>query len=248
MGYSSAQAKDFIKHIAPMIQDQAKANGYIICSVPIAQAIKEGAAGTSRLAKEFHNHHGLKCGKTWLKNHPDRSICLKTMEEYKPGTLTPIKDYFRTYPDDLEGIKGYYEFLRYDRYSPLKTATTPEAYAEILQSSGYATDSSYCRSLINDYVNRYDLRKYDPVSTETPIHIQKRRVLKLVLPFMQGSDVILVQQILQRLGYNIGTSGVDSKYGKKTADAVAKFQADHGLVVDSMVGICTWTMLEKYNQ
>ena len=247
MGYSSAQAKDFIKYIAPMIQEQAKANGYIICSVPIAQAIKEGAAGTSRLAKEFHNHHGLKCGKAWLKNHPDRSICLKTMEEYKPGTLTPIKDYFRTFPDDLEGIKGYYEFLRYDRYNPLKTATTPEAYAEILQSSGYATDSSYCRSLINDYVNRYDLRKYDPVSTEAPQHIQNRRVLKFTTPFMQGSDVIICQKILQKLGYDLGSSGVDGKFGIKTSAAVRKFQTEHGLVNDGKVGVKTWAMLEKYN-
>ena len=247
MGYSSAQAKDFIKYIAPMIQEQANANGYIICSVPIAQAIKEGAAGTSRLAKEFHNHHGLKCGKAWLKNHPDRSICLKTMEEYKPGTLTPIKDYFRTFPDDLEGVKGYYEFLRYDRYNPLKTATTPETYAEILQSSGYATDSSYCRSLINDYVNRYDLRKYDPVSIETPQHIQKRRTIKFVLPMMQGSDVVIIQKILVEQGYYIGSSGVDGKYGKKTEEAVKRFQNEHGLVVDGIVGVKTWAMLEKYN-
>lgn len=247
MGYSSAQAKDFIKYIAPMIQEQAKANGYIICSVPIAQAIKEGAAGTSKLAKVYHNHHGLKCGKAWLKNHPDRSICLKTMEEYKPGTLTPIKDYFRTYPDDLEGIKGYYEFLRYDRYSPLKTATTPEEYASILQSSGYATDSSYCSSLIYDYVNRYDLRKYDPVETEAPAHIQKRRLLKLTLPMMTGSDVVICQQILKNNGYNIGKCGCDGKYGQDTVKAVKQFQTEHGLYVDGKVGVNTWAMLEKYN-
>ena len=247
MGYSSAQAKDFIKYIAPMIQEQAKANGYIICSVPIAQAIKEGAAGTSKLAKVYHNHHGLKCGKAWLKNHPDRSICLKTMEEYKPGTLTQIKDYFRTYPDDLEGIKGYYEFLRYDRYSPLKTATTPEAYAEILQSSGYATDSSYCSSLIYDYVNRYDLRKYDPVEAEAPAHIQKRRLLKLTLPMMTGSDVVICQQILKNNGYNIGKCGCDGKYGQDTVKAVKQFQTEHGLYVDGKVGVNTWAMLEKYN-
>ena len=226
MGYSSAQAKDFIKYIAPIIQEQAKENGYIICSVPIAQAIKEA----------------------WLKAHPERSVCLKTMEEYKAGTLTPIKDFFRTYPDDVEGIKGYYEFLRFDRYAALKTATTPEQYAEILQTSGYATDKQYCNSLINDYVNRYDLRKYDPVQEEAPQHIQKRRVLKFVLPMMQGSDVVLCQRILQRLGYDIGPTGVDGKYGKRTEEAIKNFQREHGLEqVDGKVGVKTWAMLEKYN-
>ena len=65
MGYSSAQAKEFIKHIAPMIQSEAKQRGYKICSTVIAQAIIEGAAGTSILAKTYHNHFGMKCGKSW---------------------------------------------------------------------------------------------------------------------------------------------------------------------------------------
>lgn len=249
MGYSSAQAKEFIKYIAPMIQAEAKANGYKICSVAIAQAIKEGAAGTSILAKKYHNHHGLKTGKEWLKKFPERSICLKTMEEYKAGTLTPIKDYFRTYPSDQEGVKGYYEFLRYSRYEPLKTASTPEEYADLLAATGYATDKQYNTSLIKDYVDRYDLRKYD---TETngaaPAHIQKRRTLKKTKPIMSGSDVIICQKILRSLGYNIGASGVDGKYGPATENAVKMFQDEHGLIVDGKVGVKTWAMLEKYNE
>lgn len=249
MGYSSAQAKQFIQYIAPMIQAEAKKRGYKICSVAIAQAIKEGAAGTSTLAKKYHNHHGLKCGKVWLKEHPDRSVCLKTMEEYKAGTLTPIKDFFRTFPTDAEGVKGYYEFLRYDRYARLKTAKTPEEYADLLAETGYATSKTYNTSLIRDYVDRYDLRKYDTGAEEpTPSHIQKRRVLKFVLPFMQGSDVVLCQKILRSLGYDLGATGMDGKFGSKTEAAVMKFQDEHGLVVDGKVGVKTWAMLEKYNE
>ena len=82
---------------------------------------------------------------------------------------------------------------------------------------------------------------------EVPQHIQKRRVLKFVLPFMVGSDVVLCQKILRNNGYDIGAYGVDGKYGKQTEKAVKKFQDEHGLVVDGIVGVKTWAMLEQYN-
>lgn len=83
--------------------------------------------------------------------------------------------------------------------------------------------------------------------TDAPTYIQNRRVLKFTTPMMQGSDVIICQKILQKLGYNLGSSGVDGKYGKRTEEAVKAFQREKSLVVDGKVGIATWTMLEKYN-
>lgn len=241
MGYSSAQAKEFIKHIAPMIQSEAKRRGYKICSTVIAQAIIEGAAGTSILAKTYHNHFGMKCGKSWKGG----SVNMKTKEEYSPGNLTTIKDNFRTYPSDEAGVAGYYDFISASRYENLKTATTYREYAERLKLDGYATSSSYVNTLCNT-VTKYNLGVYDE-ATDVPQHIQKRRVLKFVLPFMQGSDVIICQKILQKQGYDIGSYGVDGKFGKKTEEAVKRFQSEHGLVVDGIVGVKTWAMLETYN-
>ena len=242
MGYSSAQAKQFIAYIAPMIQSEAKARGYKICSTVIAQAIIEGAAGTSSLASKYHNHFGMKCGKSWK----GKSVNLKTKEEYTVGNLTTIKDNFRVYDSDEQGVAGYYDFISASRYENLKTATTYKEYAERLKLDGYATSSSYVQTLCNT-VTRYNLTVYDE-ATEPSQHIQKRRVLKLTTPIMTGSDVIICQKILQSLGYDIGSSGVDSKYGKMTEKAVRAFQRDKSLVVDGMVGIRTWAMLEKYNE
>ena len=93
------------------------------------------------------------------------------------------------------------------------------------------------------------MTKYDAgESAQVPLHIQKRRLLKKTLPFMQGSDVVLCQTILRNNGYDIGSYGVDGKYGKQTETAVKKFQEEHGLVVDGKVGVKTWAMLEKYNE
>lgn len=241
MGYSSAQAKQFINYIAPMIRAEAKRRGFKICSTIIAQAIIEGAAGTSTLAKTYHNHFGMKCGKSWK----GKSVNLKTKEEYTVGTLVTIKDNFRVYDSDEAGVSGYFDFISASRYANLKEALTYKQYAEFLKADGYATSSSYVQTLCNT-VTKYDLTRWDE-SEEVPQHIQKRRVIKLTTPMMSGSDVVIIQKILVSLGYDIGKSGVDSYYGKMTAKAIAQFQREHGLVVDSVVGIRTWSMLEKYN-
>ena len=243
MGYSSAQAKEFIKHIAPMIQSEAKVRGYKICSVAIAQAIVEGAAGTSSLAKIYHNHFGMKCGKAWK----GKCVNLRTKEEYTKGNLTTINDHFRVYDSDEEGVKGYYDFISAPRYANLKDASTPQEYAERLKLDKYATSSSYVNTLLST-VAKYNLGAYDEATGAIPQHIQKRRLLKKTLPFMTGSDIVHCQRILRELGYDIGSYGIDGKYGSATEAAVKKFQNEHGLVVDGKVGVKTWAMLEKYNE
>ena len=241
MGYSSAQAKQFINYIAPMIRAEAKRRGFKICSTIIAQAIIEGAAGTSTLAKTYHNHFGMKCGKSWK----GKSVNLKTKEEYTVGTLVTIKDNFRVYDSDEAGVSGYFDFVSASRYANLKEALTYKQYAEFLKADGYATSSSYIQTLCNT-VTKYDLTRWDE-SEEVPQHIQKRRTIKWTLPMMQGSEVVIIQRILVSKGYDIGSYGVDGKFGKNTETAVKKFQAEHGLKVDGIVGVKTWVMLEKYN-
>lgn len=157
---SSSDIKKFIAYIAPMIQREGFARGYAVVSATIAQAIKEGAAGQSSLAKEYHNHFGLKCSKAWLKaGNP--SICLKTKEEYKVGTLTDISAFFRVYPDDEAGVEGYYDFISTPRYDNLRSAKNYRQFAEYLKADGYATSSTYVESLCRDYVERYNLDKWD---------------------------------------------------------------------------------------
>ena len=160
MGYNSQQAKAFIEHIAPIIQREGFARGYTIVSTTIAQAVIEGAAGTSKLAK-LHNHFGLKCGKSWK----GESVNLKTGEFYN-GKYTEIKDNFRVYPDDESGVEGYYIFISAARYNNLRDAKTYRQFAEYLKADGYATSPTYVNTLCN-CVTKYNLTRYD----EKNIHI-----------------------------------------------------------------------------
>ena len=168
---SSAQVKDFIKSIAPIICAEADKRGYAIRSTVIAQAIIEGAAGTSGLAKKYHNHFGMKCGSSWK----GKSVNLATKEEYSIGTLTSIKANFRAYDNDVEGVAGYYDFIKTKRYANLKTAKDYIQYAQYLKSDGWATSSTYVNTLVNT-VKRYNLYVYDNKSL-VPVSIIVKEVI-----------------------------------------------------------------------
>lgn len=159
MGYTQTEALAFIEYIAPIIQREGFARGYRVVSTTIAQAIVEGACGKSGLAKKYHNHFGLKCGSAWIKAKKP-CVNLKTNEEYTPGKLTSINDWFRVYADDPQGIAGYYDFISTSRYANLKEAKDYRQFAEFLKKDGYATSSTYVNNLC-DKVTRYGLTKWD---------------------------------------------------------------------------------------
>lgn len=59
----------------------------------------------------------------------------------------------------------------------------------------------------------------------------------------QGAAVEDVQRRLEKLGYDIGSSGVDGIFADATAAAVGKFRADKGLPDGDSVDTMTWAAL-----
>ena len=158
MGYTHAEAEKFIEYIAPIMLSEAHKRGYNIVSTSIAQAVVEGAAGTSTLAKVHHNHFGMKAGKGYKGEY----VRMRTKEEYQQGQLVTIYANFRKYPNDESGIQGYYDFISVKRYSNLKSAVDAYQFIEYLKKDGYATSSKYVQTL-TDTVNKYNLTIYDEV-------------------------------------------------------------------------------------
>lgn len=146
----------FITQIAGYVQNYAPQYGIKCCSAVIAQAILESGWGESRLASQYHNYFGLKCGTKWT----GPSVNMTTQEEYDTGSLTTIKDNFRVYGSMEEGVKGYFEFIQLERYQNLKGITDPQTYLETIKADGYATSSSYVKNNMA-IVTQYGLTKYD---------------------------------------------------------------------------------------
>lgn len=69
----------------------------------------------------------------------------------------------------------------------------------------------------------------------------KRRLGPVVL--RAGSKrpaVIMFQEAMNTIGWSLD---VDGWFGTKTGEAIKKWQADHGLEADGLVGLNTWTMI-----
>lgn len=232
---SSAQAKKFIELIGPIIQEEAKARGYKVCSPIIAQACIESAFGTSSLGYRWHNYFGMKCGSSWK----GKSVNLSTKEEYFPGQLTTIRDNFRVYDSMEEGVKGYFDFISTNRYANLKDAQTPKEYLELIKKDGYATSSSYVNTNLN-CINRYDLERFDwnKLPEKNPYKLSKRILTK----GDKGESVKWLQWELNQSGAGLKIDGI---FGNQTKLSVLLFQGDHGLVADGIVGPKTIAALQN---
>lgn len=148
--------EEFIQKIAGYVKKYAAAYEIKVCSPIIAQAILESGWGESRLAKDYHNYFGLKCGTKWQ----GKSVNLATWEEYEAGTAMVISDYFRVFDNMEEGVKGYFELLQLPRYQNLKGITEPGQYLETIWADGYATSSVYVQKNM-ELIEQYQLMKYD---------------------------------------------------------------------------------------
>lgn len=167
---SREQIDNFISTLAPVIQKVCKERGYHIASTVIAQACLETGFGCDALSK-YHNYFGMKCGRVWKGS----SINLRTKEEYSPGILTDISANFRTYPDMISGINGYYDFINWSNYANLKIVNTYQQYAQCLKQDGWATDSQYVAKLCK-IVEDYNLTRFDEFQTVPTVSMTTYRV------------------------------------------------------------------------
>ena len=166
----------FIADIAGYVKKYAGMYGILVYSSVIAQAVLESGWGESRLASQYHNYFGLKCGTRWT----GRSVNMRTQEEYREGTLTFIRDNFRVFDSMEEGVKGYFEFIQLERYRNLQGIRDPQEYLETIRADGYATSFSYVEDCMK-VIRQYELTRFDEGGCET-----MAKTAESVLDVMRG--------------------------------------------------------------
>ena len=197
----------FIQKVAEKVRKYAPLYGIGVHSPIIAQAIVESGWGESVLASRYNNYFGLKCGSSWKGS----SVNMATREEYKPGVVTNIRDNFRTYEDFDAGIRGYFEFISYSRYSNLKGITNPREYCEKIKSDGYATSSSYVDTLMR-VIQEHNLTRFDNSDKpQSDVNIENlaQRVIKGEFGSGEERKVLLggnYEKVQQRVNEILGSS------------------------------------------
>ncbi len=91
--------------------------------------------------------------------------------------------------------------------------------------------------------------KDEPKKASAPKRVVKGTSVRL--PIREGASGPFVRDIQQQLikaGYRLPRYGADGVFGEETENAVMKFQKDHNLSVDGLVGQVTLSKLQQVNQ
>ena len=122
----------------------------------------------------------MKCGSSW----GGKSVNMNTQEEYVAGVLTDTSAKFRAYDTIEDGVQGYFDFISYNRYKPVREAQDYRSYITELKNCGYATSSTYIDNLIR-IVEQYGLTKYDNVNS-----VQNENVNSVQTYTVQSGDTL----------------------------------------------------------
>ena len=179
------QAKDLnglteaekIKKVAPIYQKVAKDTG-MLASVGLAQFCLESGYGTTDLAQNANNMHGMKAslsGNSWSGSTWDgKSVYTKkTAEQDVHGNVYYITADFRKYPNIEASVRdraAYFIGAKNGsalRYPNINKITNAEEQIRLIKKGGYATDVKYVDKLLS-LVNRFNLTQYDEMSTTKP--------------------------------------------------------------------------------
>lgn len=233
-----------IKAVAPIYQQCQKDTG-MLASVGLAQFCLESGYGTTDLAQNANNMHGMKCslsGNSWANSTWDgkSKYTKKTQEQDINGNVYYITADFRKYPcikDSVYDRAAYFIGAKNGsslRYPGINKITNAVKQIEAIKKGGYATDVKYVAKL-TEIVKKWNLTQYD-VKVTAP---QTSTVLQ------EGSTGDDVKALQKNLNTILGTKlKVDGDFGLATQRAVMLFQTRYGLTADACVGALTASKID----
>lgn len=133
---------EYIKKMYAILSPMCVTNGYHNVAVGmIAQSIQEG--WNSELAQKYFNYWGMK-GES--KDWKGEKVAMNNKAKTDPAV-------YRVYHSMEQGCEGYFDFLKYSRYKPLKNCTTDIEYLDKIGPCGWNSNVGYgdrCKKHLKD--------------------------------------------------------------------------------------------------
>lgn len=159
-----------IEKMAPLYQAEQKRSG-MLASVGLAQFCLESGYGTTDLAQEADNLHGMKCnlsGNSWAGSSWDgkSKYTKRTAEQTASGEVYYVTADFRRYNNMAESIADRSAYFigamvgDEPRYPDINEIVDAEEQCRAIKAGGYATDVHYVDKLLS-LIERFDLTQYD---------------------------------------------------------------------------------------
>lgn len=122
---------EYIRKMYSILVPMCAKYGYhnVACAM-IAQSIQEG--WNSGLATKYHNYWGMKAG----KGYKGKTVAMNNKAGNDPAV-------YRIFTSMEEGCEGYFKFLEYPHYRPLKNCTTDIEYLERIGPAGWNSNVGY---------------------------------------------------------------------------------------------------------
>lgn len=122
---------EYIKKMYAILVPMCAKYGYHnVAAAMIAQSIQEG--WNSGLATKYHNYWGMKAG----KSYKGTTVAMNNKAGNDPAV-------YRVYSSMENGCEGYFQFLSYSRYQPLKNCTTDREYLDKIGPCGWNSNPGY---------------------------------------------------------------------------------------------------------
>lgn len=164
---------EFIEFVGEIARRDWLERRFVLPSIVVAQAIKESASGTSELAQKANALFGIKANDQW--NGP---VYVKDASEQNPdGSYRTEKDtLWRKYNSWEESIIDHNTYIATRRIGNQLEPNWINVIgerdyvlaAQYLQDAQfpYATSHTYAESLVNDYIEKYNLTRFDVMEDE----------------------------------------------------------------------------------
>lgn len=162
--------EDFIEYVGEIARADWIERKIMLPSVVVAQAVKESARGTSELAQNANAIFGIKkngwTGKTYLK---------AATEQRPDGSYYTVPNTeWRAYDSWKESILDHNTYIatrstdggKTLRFAPVIGCENYIFACQYLQECNYASSLTYADSLIRDYIEKYDLTRFDEIEDE----------------------------------------------------------------------------------